>query len=338
MLACMSGPINTQLQYRYDKKLFAPNVITSLQGPQKGRAIVCFIDTTKRGICPIIPVREVTIQNITQFGSSVALNLKLDEFALSPNDLSPEFQSMNIGELPEVTEEGTDAKPSKGFLVYEISSYPKSLTVNSYITTWEKTITRLHLFEVFKDQRFFFHTPALYDGTVPMKAVIDKTASWPDKLSLNKVYTLAIIIFHPKKDSGEVSKCQIKINSTVKTFAFNPEDMEVDSLYDIRFWTFKIIQENMLYEPSGWLTIGPINKEVQLDPLWHLVLPFKLNRPYLKLALVMIVLGLLISSPATIAFWNREVELIEKIYATIMFVGFGIATAVAATIGIKKVT
>lgn len=340
MMACLSGPPNTKLQFRYDNKLFAPDTLDNLRKSQNPRALVCYIDTSRRGTCPIIPARETIIQNVTEFGSSIALNLQLEDFAFADNggEVTDELLRMGLTDLPEVIEPGNDAKPSGGFLIYELSSYPKKIVVNRSIATWEKTIKSLHSFDVFKDQKFFFHIPVLYNNMPPKNAVIQQSQLWPEKLKLNSTYTLTIIIFHPSKDLGEINKCQIKINSNVKTFAFNPEDLDVDSLYDIRFWSFKVIQENMLYEPNGWITVSPVNKEIQETPLWNLTLPFKLNRPYLKLSLVILVLGLLIAMPACIAFWNREVLVEEKIYAAVMFVIFGMATATAATFGIKKVT
>lgn len=236
IVRCLALPNETDLQFRYSRSWLSQNVRRKIDdGSVRGaRALICYIDQSSKGSVHIVPCREADIIEIKPIGSSLAIQLRMKNFA-------------NIEPLAQLQKEISlsadcphwDSGEIKGSWFFE-QDIPSLSVGSSKLEDWEKIVKELLSRNDFEKRDFFFNVcnfSKSWDGS--SISPINGTYL----LDPSQEYDLEICHFHPKTEPASAKSIRL-VSSSDNLKLFSLAKVPVDSRYDLKTWKFKLDGEN----------------------------------------------------------------------------------------------
>lgn len=293
ILRCISAPIGAKIQFRYAQRHFDENALESLRSSAQSNeisedAVVCFADSAVAdGSLPIIPVRRAVIEGVAFHGSSVSVQLRVEDFAFHEGDLSAAIAQMSGQVSPSKKDNKVVGKFA--FAAGDIGK-ADGLNFGSDLAIWEKLVERLQKCGSFENEAFFWVVLGLRDAAAA-RVLDEKCDRWNDKLESSSNSTLCIYHFRPQRD-GEPNG-ELAFNTVGPIEAGSPSRLSIDSRYDLKRWNIRS-QKRDSQTHYGWLII-------RCDDEWELELPVVLEGSIKREVISAFFAGVFIAAPSVIS-------------------------------------
>jgi len=256
----LAAPIGTEIQFRYTKKLVTQPILSKAKEASGQKGLVCNIDlSVENDLCPITPVREIEINNIYTHGSTITVTFKVEGFAHTDNvkSFTKDLADRNPQTLPRKAEPSTDAQGSEGFFFFSTAEVPSNLKYETELSIWENITSQLQTQEGYQNEPFYWTVLGLIESRKFSLEDADKFCTWPTSIEPNREYTILIYVFHPDTDSWLTKGRKLLFSSGFKLITSEAHDLIIDSPYDLRRWTFKVPDQDLLFNDKGWIRLGP---------------------------------------------------------------------------------
>jgi hypothetical protein len=288
-------PAQTEIQFRYSRSWLSQQVTAKIADGsiRNERALICYIDQSTVGAIHIIPCRMARIVEVTNLGSSLAIQLSVDD--LPKYELFDQIQK-GLSNNPDCPK--WNGKKISGKWFFEQSDFPSTAVQSFCLENWERVVSELLARNDFatKHRDFFFHVLGI---RLVSNGVYVVPADNVHNLKSSENYELVLYHYHSSADSSVKTVSLVSSNESVVLTSL--ERVRVDSRYDLKTWQFFC---------EGGLRATPLTLEVRtgstLDPKDDVVqigLAAKvgIDGNSLFIRLPTIAVGLAISSLATLA-------------------------------------
>jgi len=227
ILRCLAAPIGTRLQFRYDIKHVQQNLADNVDSIA-GDALVCFIDNSLEGICPLLPVRKVSITRLRRHGSTISIVFSVADFAHQrPDDFTSEITKSVGGVNPRKTNNIVS-----GSFLFSLDSVPSELTLTKDVSAFEATADALVKFEPFQQEAFFWSVLGVVKSGETHDST-EQTTSLPDKLDAKSDYELLLYHYHPSPPfPDQRHRVSIACGGEIKSSDLTT--IPIDSRYDLK--------------------------------------------------------------------------------------------------------
>jgi hypothetical protein len=309
ILRCLSAPIGSTVQFRYDKVYVAEDTLKTLTDAKTNfpvEAIVCSVASAGVGVLPMVPVRRVQIaEKPREHGATLSMSLIMREFAVSNQaTFGADLHRLANQNTPRRTSEGTDPV---GFYCFS-AEVPRELQLGNTLALWEKTVINLREQHAYVDEPFFWATLGIEREGERLDANV--LHSWPAFLEPITQYRLLIYHFQPRGGPRPNSKMEVTFGTALQSVV--PPDTKIDSRYDLKSWRFST-GDNPQRRLTTWL-------RVRTADAWDLDLELTIRPSYRSWILRSLLTGVLVATPAILALVPQVICIDTKI----ILGGFGI--------------
>jgi len=332
VLRALAMPAGTRLQFRYDRKWVAPEVLHALSngGTANVLAVIAYIDQHDPSVPPfVIPCRYASVSEAVSHGSTVSLVLTVHEFAYAQDleALNEHLLSELGSNLPHWEEGGT----LRGFYWLETRTEIRGISRSAELDEWESIVCQLAQRKDFSEERCFYSVRGLYraesDHPLPVK-------SQSYQLRPGTEYETRIYHFHPESEPQEA---WLRLAGSSRLITFTSSAVAfLDSRYDlkrVRFCTGtpKIRQKGVLsiYRGSGEPTAG--------HGTWEFDMDIAVKSVFWVTLLIAVLIGILLAAPHVIAtLSSQDLPIGDKIGIWIASALAGLAAGFLAAFGLRK--
>lgn len=236
VILALAMPKGSRLQFRYDKKWIAPEVLERLKKRTfKGmRTLIAYIaQYDKNKIPELIPCRFAKISDTKIHGTTVSLGLSLEEFAYAENKDS--FNAQARSSSDDTLPNWDVNKHIKGYYWLEIDGEePSAVTSSEKEDAWEKIVDQIAQHTDFADDRCFYMMKGIYPIESENKLSIKDDSC---NLEHSHEYEVQIYHYHPQDSENNAFLRFHSMSSSIK-FTSNPIVI-VNSRYDFKRIRFK---------------------------------------------------------------------------------------------------
>jgi hypothetical protein len=343
ILRCIATPQGCRVQFRYSKDLVEDAVWERYTDYEGKDGIVCSVDLDTVGrVCPLVPVRTVTVERIYRHGTTMTLVLVMGALALTNNvdEFSSEIDAKSGGKAPRNKELRDEARGSTGKFFFNAGDVG-NLRQETSIENWQAITAMLFTQPGYKEEPFFWTVLGLFPDASGDPAVrVDRLTAWESSLDADCDYALEIYVYHPLTDRWKPEGARLRLTSQPSIQTNYPLDVLVDSPYDVKRWRFRVSSSSLVGTQKGWLRIGPITKNAETEataPDWEIDLPICVRSAWWRFMLRSAMIGVLIAAPAVISILLQEKpSTTVKALTSLLAVILGMLGAAASGLGLRK--
>lgn len=333
ILRCLATPIGSDIQFRYAKKYVSSEVLDDLDNNKSEYGLVCYTNNNPNSNDEFIynSIRRVKIVNICEHGSSVSVKLKTKEFAFSDTLVL----NKEISKYIETYESDKDQKDKSERKRYFLTKFPGEISSVNYcdsLNTWEKIVDQLFLQKDFAIEPIFWTILGLQEvDKNKLNVCKNKFTFWPNKISFYKDYSLNLYSYLPRTGNNKCSDCSLIVKSNQYLVSIYPEEIQINSPYDLKQWRFRVDPNSPFRVKNAWLQISrktlPTPDESESPVMIDLPLIFRkpLNRiiSYSLIIALSLNFSELISAFETRAFKTFAIQFTKSLLSSVL-IFFGI--------------
>jgi hypothetical protein len=229
-------PFGSLLRFRYDQKYLGQNLISDIATSKLigSRALVVYSDQAAKDKQPtFLPCRYAKVQAAEQVGTTISIDLKLEDFAFAKDvdSFKNEIDGLSASQTPKRKLDGS----IEGLYCVALNAEPKAVTESSDEEKWEFFISQIAARSDFAGNDAFVLIRGIYsvDGSL-----VKPDNSGEYRLRGSSMYTLRFYQYHPSRTpAGD----HIKVTASSERIAFisNPV-LTLDSRYDHKDLRFEI--------------------------------------------------------------------------------------------------
>lgn len=346
ILRCLAAPQGSLVQFRYQRKLVQDSIWSQAEQCHGQQGYVCSVDLEKKAEhdrdvpppCRLVPVRQIEVDAIEIHGDILTVSIRMLGFAKTA-DVAAFTSDIDGGErrrVPRPPELSESAHGSSGKFFFEVGREETGrIQVSDRIADWQD-ITRALLDQSgYGDEPFFWTVLGLWRDT-PASDSSERIREWRGELDANKGYVLAVHTYHPETDTHNFEPSFLRLHTELELRTGHPMDLRVDSPYDVKKWRFLINPSDAVSRQGAWFTIGP-EKPGQTGTEWEIDLPVEMKPNWLRLIVITIVTGMLLSCPVILAAWAQDDWSIKtKSIHTVVALAACVLGVLVARLGYKK--
>jgi len=333
VILALAMPEESRLQFRYDRKWIAPNVLDKIQdGSCVGvQALITYIDQHDKTMTPYLtPCRFASISDAHIYGTTVILGLSLREFAYADNlDLfNSQARSLSQNAMPTWGEAG---RPTGYYCVDIDLSEASALISSTELYIWENIVTQIAQRADFISEKCFYILEGIRD--VCTKELVNLQGNcFPLKPS--RAYQIEIYHFHPLEGK---SKAFLRLQTQTPSIRLtsNPT-LTINSRYDVKRVRFETARPTTseaavvsIFRGDDFTAdkFGVLDFDLELSIcgiwMWKLVAGISI--------------GILLAAPhITAALWNSQLSAASKSAITIVSLIAGLAAGLVASFSLNK--
>lgn len=320
ILRCLAAPIGSEVQFRYDKKWVAENILEKMK---KGTmiagapAIVCWVDTQGNGPLRMIPVRSVSISKFNLHGRTLSLTLKMSDVQYAePTSFTNEVFSLSGDASPHSKNGKVEGK-----YFFEIPTLPPSLQTGRTVALWEELVALLQQEQPFQAEQFFWVTVGIAGADA--KVDTEFLSEWPTA-PVSGPFDLLVYHYQPKQAPAVQSKLSVRTSSGLTSD--RPAEVAIDSRYDLKRWRLEAVPDQYKIR-QGWIRI-------RTNDTWDLDLGLIVKSSLRSAIARSIVAGTLIAVPAVLAIiTQKDLSLSTQAVMLIVSLIAGVLGAAAVVFG-----
>jgi hypothetical protein len=333
IILALAMPEGSRLQFRYDRKWVAPNVLDKIQdGSCVGvRALIAYIDQHDKTRTPYLtPCRFASISDAHVYGTTVTIGLFLKEFAYSEN-LDSFNQQANALSGNVVPKWGKDGQPV-GFYCFDVDTNISSPIISSNeLDVWENIVTQIAQKADFLSEKCFYIFQGIKD--------ICKTAKIPLKegyfeLKPSAAYEIEIYHYHPTEGK---SKAFLRLQTETSIIKPNSNPMlAINSRYDVKHFRFQTSRP-FLSEIAAVSIFRGDDINTDKCGYYDFDLQLRINEIWGWKVASGIFAGILLGVPTiTAALFNCQLSIGAKAAITIVSLVAGILVGIFASFAFKR--
>lgn len=319
-------PPGALIQFRYDKQYLSDAVTANVntQTYFGEEALIVFVDQFDSSKDPeFVPCRYATVQKIEEHGTTVSIELLVDDFALA-EDLEAFSGWLRESLSPDIPISTASKIVGKYFL--GTTKFPSGLKRTSQLCDWEKIVCQIALRQDFHDSNCFFALRELKQGSDLISA-----SKGVFSLKSGRNCELRLYHYHPSTFTEKVS-LKIAMTDGISVSMLSNPTIPIDSRYDQKYIRFHIAQSPT--NQYGFLTIS---RESDQEIQWLFDLPIKIEGRFLLSLCYTIGVAILLAGPQIFAVWlNSSITAERAVSATVISVVCAILAGAFAVFGLKK--
>jgi hypothetical protein len=342
VLRCLSAPVGGRLQFRYSIDLVAQNVLDHPALYHEKEAIVCAVELDEtKSPCPLRPVRIVKIERMQIAGSTLVVNFQMLGVPNSAvrKDFSTRVETKAQGISPRAT---NISKKEAGKWCFAVGDFNASPSDSNRVEDWEEVVCHLRGDPSYQNEPIFWTVFDIYKGVPDENREVAQLRPWVETIVPNEHYTMQVYVYHPQMDLSLPQGMQLSLTTEPEITTSYPLDIDIDSPYDIKRWSFRFAGQSIFGDSSGWLMIGttlrPQNKgDVVAPPEWSVHMPLTIKFSWMKFLAATAVAGSLIAVAPIIGICTQE-KLSDraKFILSAVAIVAGIGAALVGRLGISK--
>lgn len=296
ILRALALPKGSVLQFRYDRKWVAKSILDRIaQLPSGTATLIAYVDQHDNARTPeIIPCRMARLEAATAHGTTVSLELSVDDFAYAENlpGFNTALRSGCATSLPSRTPEGA----IQGHYWLEATS-EIPLHKSAALAEWEKIIIQLADHQDFNKVVTFLTVMDIRSVRTGRSL---KPAGRIYSLQPDDHYEFRLYHFHPKE--REPAVCESLAFGSALTIESSPRII-IDSRYDLK--RIRVATTGALRSQYCSVSV----KCEQSGEMLDFDIGLRIGGKWIQMAAYGILLGLLLASPHVVAaLYNPDIS------------------------------
>jgi len=323
-LALPSGSV---LQFRYEKRYLAQATLADVEKKVAAgmAALIVYIDQATVNNTPaFVPCRYAKVKGVAEHGTTVSVELIVDEFAYADN-LTSFTQWLTLtfpNDLPH-----WDQGNLKGKYWLKSAQAPTTPVRTTTLRDWENVIVQLADKSDFQNQCFFTVTKVGCNGKILVPSdgtfILDSASA----------YEMLVYHYHPSKFADNLKLELAVADGCGLTLLTNPS-IRIDSRYDqktTRFQTDRTPSDRVGFISFSWSKGSGTDSHTLFD------IPVRVKGAFWSSVGFAIALTVFLAGPQVFAAWtNTTLPKHNAIWSTAVAVLCGLAAGLFAAFGLKK--
>jgi hypothetical protein len=334
VILSLAMPKNYVLQFRYQSEEWVSPIAfkkftnSSIMGET---ALIVYIDQSDKNRPPeLVPCRLARITNSSIHGSTVSLQLSMQDFAYS-NDIpafNREIHSLSSGTIPNWDE---NKKPKGNYCIWIENNNLSTVITSNELRTWENIINQIAVRNDFFEERCFYMIDSILNVKTKEKIIPHNSMYILDPAS---EYELNIYHFHPSEGkSNAYLLCESQkpfLTSLTNT------KLLINSRYDMKHYRF--LTARTINNTRTVLSIFRGRGEnINEIPLLDFDLNLQIKGIFIKKILLGLLIGLILATPHIItALNNTQLDTNTKFLFISVATLSSLAVGILASLNLKK--
>lgn len=338
VLRALALPIESNLQFRYDKDWVSDGVLQMIQDHTivGQEVLIAYADQSRpsggsipTGAIKLVPVRLATIVSAAAPGRTISLIFSLSKVAYASNldAFNNEMSNLTGRALPR----WVDSNP-RGLYCTELNSRPTNLVEIQDIGQWEEVVNQLSGYKDFEREQTFFTILGLMtrDELQAMGAKLQHLP-WIREFPANVCRDLVIYHYHPTKSPANLEIC---ISTGPELSLQSSANARLDSRYDLK--KFQVQSGDPLLRTQGsWISL--VTEDQIAMERFELEISVRVRGNRLKRLGVATAIALGLTGAQIIPLITRgDLTPTVKLASALIILAFSFAVGLAAVWGIRR--
>lgn len=331
ILRAIAMPKGAQLQFRYDRRWIASDVLASLSSTKGQPALIAYVDQADPTKVPeVVPCRYASIKDVVEHGSTVSILFSLEEFAFAQDSIAFNrgLQTQSANTLPSWQSDNS----LKGAYWLKLSSDPQQVIQSKKLDDWESIVTQLAERSDFKEENNFYVIEGMYPAGKEKK---DDFQPHGYELIPEKEYEIRTYHFHPKTNP---KGSKIRFDSANDSVKFiSSRVLHLDSRYDLKRVRLRAAKTQK--EEASLISLTRVQTSPNGDESeeWDFDLPLHIKGSYWPTLAIGVFVGILLAAPqVTAALSNSNLPSESRWVIIIVSVIANLVAAIFAAFNFRK--